>query len=31
MAENSEDTESLLVGGFEIVFAEKDGKYYTFG
>lgn len=31
MAENSEKTESLLVGGFEIVFAEKDGKYYTFG
>ncbi|MDE5621102.1 MAG: hypothetical protein K2I80_11405 [Ruminococcus sp.] len=31
MAEDSEKTESLLVSGFEIVFAEKDGSYYTFG
>ena len=31
MAEDSEKTESLLVSGFEIVFAEKDGNYYTFG
>lgn len=23
--------ESLLVSGFEIIFAEKDGKYYVFG
>ena len=31
MAKDAEDTESLLVSGFYILFAEKDGKYYTFG
>lgn len=31
MAENSENAEMLLLSGYEIVFAEKDGRYYTFG
>ncbi|MDE6092227.1 MAG: hypothetical protein K2G14_03940, partial [Ruminococcus sp.] len=31
MAEDSEKTESLLVSEYEIVFAEKDSNYYTFG
>lgn len=31
MAEDSQKAESLLVSGYEIVFAEKDGNYYTFG
>lgn len=31
MAENTEKTESLLINEYEIVFAEKDGLYYTFG
>lgn len=31
MAENSENEEILLLSGYEIVFAEKDGVYYTFG
>lgn len=31
MAENSENTEILLLSEYEIVFAEKDGIYYTFG
>lgn len=31
MAENTEQTESLLISGYQIVFAEKDGNYYTFG
>ncbi len=26
-----EETESLLVSGYEIVFVEKDGRYYIFG
>ena len=31
MAENSENEEILLLSGYEIVVAEKDGVYYTFG
>lgn len=31
MAENSENEEILLLSKYEIVFAEKDGVYYTFG
>ncbi|MDE6035648.1 MAG: hypothetical protein K2G36_07040 [Ruminococcus sp.] len=31
MAENSENEEVLLLSGYEIVVAEKDGVYYTFG
>ena len=31
MAENSENEEILLLSGYEIVIAEKDGVYYTFG
>lgn len=31
MAENTEKTESLLISEYQIVFAEKDGNYYTFG
>lgn len=31
MAENFENTEILLLSEYEIVFAEKDGVYYTFG
>lgn len=31
MAENTENVESLLISEYEIVFAEKDGNYYTFG
>lgn len=31
MAKDSDGIESLLVEGFYILFAEKDGKYYTFG
>lgn len=31
MAENSENEESMLLSEYEIVFAEKDGAYYTFG
>ncbi len=31
MAENTENVESLLLSEYEIVFAEKDGFYYTFG
>lgn len=31
MAKDSEGVESMLVSGFDILFAEKDGKYYTFG
>lgn len=30
MAENSENEEILLLSEYEIVFAEKDGVYYTF-
>lgn len=30
IAEDSEKTESLLISEYEIIFAEKDGKYYTF-
>lgn len=31
MAENSENEEVMLLSEYEIVFAEKDGVYYTFG
>lgn len=31
MAENSENEEIMLLSEYEIVFAEKDGVYYTFG
>lgn len=31
MAKGPDGMESMLVSGFDIVFAEKDGKYYTFG
>lgn len=31
MAKDTDETESLLVSSFYILFAEKDGKYYTFG
>lgn len=31
MAKDAEGAESLLVSEFYILFAEKDGKYYTFG
>lgn len=31
IAEDTENVESLLISGYEIVFAEKDGNYYTFG
>lgn len=31
MAKDAEGTESLLVSGFYILFAEKGDKYYTFG
>lgn len=31
MAENAYGEETMLVSGYEIVFAEKDGRYYTFG
>ena len=31
MAEDSSGRETMLVSGYEIVFAEKDGRYYTFG
>lgn len=31
MAKDSDGVESMLVSGFDILFAEKDGKYYTFG
>lgn len=31
MAEGEDGNEHLLVGDMDIVFAEKDGKYYTFG
>lgn len=31
MAANSENEEVLLLSEYEIVFAEKDGVYYTFG
>ncbi len=26
-----DDSEQLLLGGYEIIFAEKDGRFYTFG
>lgn len=31
IAEDTEKVESLLLSEYEIVFAEKDGSYYTFG
>ncbi len=31
MAKDADGNESLLVSSFYILFAEKDGKYYTFG
>lgn len=31
MAKDTDGNESLLVSSFYILFAEKDGKYYTFG
>ena len=31
MAKDTEGNESLIVSGFYILFAEKDGRYYTFG
>lgn len=31
MAKDADGMESLLVSSFYILFAEKDGKYYTFG
>ena len=31
MAEKPDGNEELLVSGFEIVFVEKDGRYYIFG
>lgn len=31
MAEGKNGEESLVVSGYEIVFAEKDGRYYVFG
>lgn len=31
MAKDADENESLLVSSFYILFAEKDGKYYTFG
>ncbi|MBQ3948571.1 MAG: hypothetical protein II656_08630 [Ruminococcus sp.] len=31
MAENSKGEENMLVSEYNIIFAEKDGKYYTFG
>lgn len=31
MAEDAYGKESMLVSGYEIVFAKKDGRYYTFG
>lgn len=31
MAEDAFGKEIMLVSGYEIVFAEKDGRYYTFG
>ena len=31
MAEDGNGEETMLVSEFKIVFAEKDGKYYTFG
>ncbi|MCM1006618.1 MAG: hypothetical protein NC485_01615 [Ruminococcus flavefaciens] len=31
MAKDADGVESMLVSGFDILFAEKDGKYYTFG
>lgn len=31
IAEDTENVESLLISEYEIVFAEKDGIYYTFG
>lgn len=31
MAENSENEEILLLSEYEIIFAEKDGVYYTLG
>lgn len=31
MGEDSNGKESMLVSGYEIIFAVKDGKYYTFG
>ena len=31
MAENEENEEILMLSGYEIVIAEKDGVYYTFG
>ena len=31
MARDTDGNESMLVSGFDIVFVEKDGKYYTFG
>ncbi len=30
IAEDSENVESLLLSEYEIIFAEKDGNYYTF-
>lgn len=30
IAENTENIESLLISEYEIIFAETDGKYYTF-
>lgn len=31
MGEDKNGNESMIVSGYEIVFAEKDGRYYTFG
>ena len=31
MGEDSNGNENVIVNGYKIVFAEKDGRYYTFG
>lgn len=31
IAEGEDEEEHRIISGFDIVFAEKDGKYYTFG
>ena len=31
IAENSKGEEVSLITGYDIVFAEKDGRFYTFG
>ena len=31
MMKTEDGSEKLLVGDYEIIFAEKDGRFYTFG